>query len=130
MEPEVSPALDLRKPRLDRERIMVDLHSGEWSGFYEQHAGRHPQRMTLEFADGVVRGDGIDELSAFRLEGEYRVEAGGEVRIGWLKTYDRSHSILYLGTLDGEGRIVGSWRIGRVAAGSFSLEPMNERTGS
>jgi len=77
--------------------------------------------MTLELADGVVRGDGVDPLSTFRLEGEYRVEPGGLVRIGWVKTYDGSHSILYVGTLDAAGTIVGTWSIGSAWSGGFSL---------
>jgi hypothetical protein len=101
--------------------MLIDLPSGEWSGTYEQYGSRHPQRMRLEFADGVVRGDGIDALSPFRLEGEYRVDESGEVRIGWIKTYDRSHSILYLGTIDAEGSITGTWRIQESWSGAFAL---------
>ena len=83
--------------------------------------------MTLEFADGIVRGDGIDGLGPFRLEGEYRATAG-EVRLGWIKTYDGSHSILYVGALDPDGSIVGEWRIPPWSKGAFALQAASERT--
>jgi len=34
------------------------LKSGLWSGFYEQFGTRHTQEIVLDFADGLVRGDG------------------------------------------------------------------------
>lgn len=97
---------------------MAELASGVWSGYYEQWGVHYPQDMTLEFADGLVRGDGADGIGTFTLEGEYRVEAGG-VRIGWIKTYDGAHSVLYLGTLGPDG-IAGEWSLvgGR---GAFAL---------
>src|SRR5262249_54807964 len=99
---------------------MAELASGLWSGYYEQYGRQFPQHMTLEFADGLVRGDGADSLGTFILEGEYRI-AGSEVRIGWIKTYDGAHSVLYLGALSDE-RIVGHWTLpgGR---GEFALAP-------
>jgi hypothetical protein len=95
-----------------------ELTSGVWAGHYEQFGLRHPQQMTLEFADGLVRGDGADGLGTFTLEGEYRVE-GEDVRLGWIKTYDGAHSVLYLGALEG-GVIAGEWMLtgGR---GNFAL---------
>lgn len=97
---------------------MPDLSSGVWDGHYEQFGEHYPQRMTLEFADGLIRGDGADGLGTFTLDGEYRVEDDG-VRIGCIKTYDNAHSVLYLGTLV-DGRITGQWRLpgGR---GEFAL---------
>jgi hypothetical protein len=99
---------------------MAELASGLWSGYYEQGGGRFPQHMTLEFADGLMRGDGTDGLGTFTIEGEYRVE-DGDVRLGWIKTYDGAHSVLYLGTLE-NNRISGRWTlIG--GSGAFALEP-------
>jgi len=95
------------------------LKSGLWSGFYEQFGTRHAQEMVLDFADGLVRGDGKDGLGRFTLEGEYRV-ANEEIRLGWIKTYDGAHSVLYLGTFGAAG-IEGQWRIGR-ARGGFGLQ--------
>ena len=42
-------------------RPAVDLISGVWKGHYEQVSKKFPQRMTLEFADGLVRGDAVDQ---------------------------------------------------------------------
>lgn len=85
------------------------LASGSWVGYYEQYGQRFHQDHRMEFADGLVRGDGIDELGPFRLEGRYRSDAGG-VRLGWIETYEGAHSILYLGMLRGD-RIEGTWRV-------------------
>ena len=96
------------------------MPSGAWSGFYEQHGRQFRQELVLEFADGIVRGDGTDGLGAFAVDGEYRMEEG-EVRIGWVKTYDGAHSVLYLGVLD-RGRLRGRWHI-HFANGGFELAP-------
>ena len=98
----------------------VVLTSGEWVGHYEQHGAEYAQRMTLELADGLVRGDGVDEIGTFTLDGEYRVDEEG-VRIGWVKTYDGAHSVLYVGEVDGAA-IRGTWSLtgGR---GRFELRP-------
>jgi hypothetical protein len=99
---------------------MAELISGVWAGHYEQAGRKYPQHMTLEFADGLVRGDGADGIGTFTLEGEYRV-GGGEVRIGWIKTYDGAHSVLYLGVLAGN-TITGEWRLS-YGRGGFALSP-------
>lgn len=112
-----------------RGSLKVELPSGEWAGHYAQSGSRYPQRMTLEFADGVVRGDGVDGLGGFTLEGEYRA-VDGEVRVGWVKTYDGAHSILYLGVVDGDGSIVGQWSIARWAKDDFALRPVSSVQGS
>lgn len=74
--------------------------------------------MILEFADGIMRGDGQDNIAPFAIEGEYRVE-GGEIRMGWIKTYEQSHSVLYLGVLL-DGCIRGTWDLGGMGD-SFEL---------
>src|SRR5688572_21855261 len=89
--------------------MRVELPSGLWDGYYVQHGSRYGQKMTLEFADGLMRGDGMDGIGPFTIEGEYRVDAA-EVRVGWIKTYEGRHSVLYLGKVE-DGRIVGSWDI-------------------
>lgn len=96
------------------------LSSGLWSGYYEQWGQRHPQELTLEFADGLIRGDGLDGIGEFTLEGEYRVDAG-DVRLGWIKTYDAGHSVLYLGAVERDS-ITGHWSLSG-GRGGFSLSP-------
>lgn len=104
---------------------MSGLFSGEWSGYYEQYGARHPQRVTIELADGVVRGDGVDGLGEFTIEGEYR-SVEGETRVGFIKTYKRAHSILYRGVLDRGGAISGTWEITKAYTGRFALRPVIE----
>lgn len=102
-------------------RPHAPLVSGLWKGHYEQSRRHYPQEVTLEFADGIVRGDGHDGLGAFTVEGEYRA-AEGELRLGWVKTYEGAHSVLYLGRLDGDA-IVGAWNIPPWDEGGFELRP-------
>ncbi len=97
----------------------MELVSGLWAGYYEQGGGRYPQQLTLEFADGLMRGDGRDGLGTFTVDGEYRVEED-EVRVGWIKTYDGAHSVLYLGKLAAD-RISGRWQLSGMSGG-FALE--------
>lgn len=85
------------------------LRSGLWRGFYEQHGRRYRQEQTMEFADGHVRGEGSDEVGPFRIEGQYD-SAGDAVRLGWIKTYEAGHSVLYLGAFDGTW-IEGAWEL-------------------
>jgi hypothetical protein len=99
----------------------IDLPSGRWVGHYVQLWMRQPQQMTLEFADGLVRGDGVDRIGAFAIEGEYRTDRG-EVRMGWIKTYEGAHSVLYLGKLE-SGHIVGRWKLETLGSGAFDLSP-------
>lgn len=100
---------------------MTDLFSGLWSGYYEQRGRRHPQQTTLEFADGLIRGDGVDGLGHFRIEGEYCVEES-EVRLGWIKTYEGAHSVLYLGSLCRQ-EIQGKYDVQGITGG-FGFEPV------
>jgi hypothetical protein len=89
------------------------LYSGNWRGFYAQIGRTFPQQQRMEFADGIVRGEGADGIGTFVIEGEYRADGANEVRIGWVKTYTNAHSVLYLGVFDGT-RIRGKWEIGRL----------------
>ena len=75
----------------------------------------------MEFADGIVRGDGRDGIGPFRIEGSYRSEAG-VVRVGWIKTYDRGHSVLYLGVVE-QGWIRGDWELTRGYGDAFGFRP-------
>lgn len=97
-----------------------ELHSGRWAGHYEQYGERHAQQMTLEFADGLIRGEGGDGIGAFRIDGEYRVDRE-HVRMVWIKTYEGAHSVRYSGELEGQ-QIVGRWELPN-ASGDFALLP-------
>jgi hypothetical protein len=106
---------------LSPERARIELRSGPWDGYYVQWGRQFPQRMTLEFADGLMRGDGIDGVGAFTIEGEYRIDEG-EVRMGWIKTYEGAHSVLYRGALE-QGNIRGRWMLEGGMSDAFELSP-------
>jgi hypothetical protein len=97
------------------------FHSGPWLGYYEQFGERYPQEQSMEFADGMVRGDGEDGIARFRIEGTYR-RCGDALRIGWIKTYEGGHSVLYLGASDGEW-IRGQWELPGGYGDAFAFAP-------
>lgn len=82
----------------------------------------YPQSMTLEFVDRVMQGRGEDDLGPFRIEGEMGTgdPQRGDVPVGWIKTYDAAHSVLYIGQLRGDV-IRGEWSIGEWCKGGFEL---------
>jgi hypothetical protein len=96
--------------------------SGLWEGFWVQTAaGRGPMSaLTLRFAAGAVRGEGVDRVGPFTFEGEYD-EATGAVRM--VKQYLGPHAVLYVGHPDGEGSIQGTWFIAPACTGPFLLRP-------
>lgn len=95
--------------------------SGMWRGYFQQMRMKFPQQQTMEFADGMVRGDGGDQLGPFRIEGQYRRD-GDEVRIGWIKTYRGGHSVLYQGSWDGSW-IRGTWALQGGISDAFGFAP-------
>ena len=98
-----------------------ELFSGVWRGNYVQGGEEYPQEQRMEFADGIVRGEGADGVGAFVIEGQYHAAGPGELRIGWIKTYREGHSVLYLGVFDGTS-LRGDWKIGSWGE-TFELRP-------
>ena len=43
------------------------LPSGLWTGHYEQVHRDYSQQATLEFEDGLIRGDGVDGIGVFHM---------------------------------------------------------------
>jgi len=95
--------------------------SGPWLGYYEQAGRRYPQQQSMEFADGRLRGDGEDDIAPFRIEGTFHRD-GDTLRIGWIKTYNGGHSVLYLGVGDGEW-IRGQWELPGGYGDAFAFAP-------
>lgn len=95
--------------------------SGRWRGYWEQaYWGRQAMRdLVLRFADGLVRGQGVDLIGAFTFQGEY--DQSGNVVL--VKQYLGRHQVLYRGRYDGEGTIFGEWTIGERWRGPFALSP-------
>lgn len=98
--------------------------SGKWKGFWRQDGiGTHEmEQFELQFdADGTVRGQGYDIVGAFAFRGRY-AHGTGEVHL--TKQYLGKHTVDYDGTPDGEGKIIGTWRIGDYWSGPFCLYPI------
>ena len=84
------------------------LPSRLWTGHYEQFQRNYPQQATLEFADGLIRGDGVDGIGVFHIEAEYRVDESA-VRMRWSKTYERTAFSIYVCCKAKSLRAVGSF---------------------
>lgn len=107
--------------RMQADAFPPRFHSGEWLGYYEQSGAHYPQQQSMEFADGYVRGAGEDDIARFRIEGTYH-RTGDTLRIGWIKTYEGGHSVLYLGVSDGEW-IRGQWELPGGYGDAFAFAP-------
>ena len=100
--------------------------SGMWCGFWDQqHLGRQPMKsFELRFDRGEVRGSGKDVVGKFTVEGTYDTLSG---RILFIKRYIGKHQVMYEGEPDGEGKILGKWKIvnkyGQTLIGSFLIYP-------
>ena len=75
--------------------------------------------LHLTFADGVVSGDGKDDISCFLIKGRYDA-ANGECY--WTKTYIGAHDVFYRGFREGKG-IWGTWEIRSWGHGGFHIWP-------
>jgi hypothetical protein len=95
--------------------------SGAWRGYWEQTTwGRQPMHnLVLRFADGTIRGDGVDIIGRFVFQGQY--DDSGNVAL--VKHYAGQHSVRYQGHYDGEGTIYGTWSILSLWSGPFALSP-------
>lgn len=90
----------------------------ECSGWWQQAGfGKQPMRgLTLEFCGPTIIGKGADIIASFTISGKLRPDGSVEI----LKKYDRRHSVLYVGTYDGEGSMNGKWDIAGVQ-GKWSI---------
>jgi hypothetical protein len=99
--------------------------SGEWQGFWDQDIwGRQEMRgLVLRFAGGAVEGEGRDMVGRFTFRGSY--DDQGHVSL--VKQYVGRHQVVYEGTYDGEGTILGRWFILGAGIGKFALSPVRAR---
>ncbi len=89
------------------------LPSGEWVGYYT-YPGKLPKcpmHLTLNFADGLIRGAGIDNPGQFVIDGVYSA-----TEAKWSKRYVGKHSVSYEGQLKKE-EILGSWALTQMHEG-------------
>jgi hypothetical protein len=75
-------------------------------------------QLHLTFANGVISGDGNDDIGRFFIKG--RCDSRGECH--WTKTYAGAHDVFYRGFREGKG-IWGTWEIGNFAHGGFHIWP-------
>ena len=93
--------------------------SGAWRGFYSYvGVDRHRMQLDLLFSQGILAGDGLDDVGSFLINGSYDRESGA---CRWIKTYIGAHDVTYSGARDGNG-IAGTWQLGR-GRGTFRIWP-------
>ena len=96
--------------------------SGQWTGFWLQPGltGRQQMRLSLRFADGVVRGEGDDLVGKFSIWGRYNGQNG---RVRLRKQYAGQHHVDYAGMNEGDGQwLWGLWHLGS-DRGGFHIWP-------
>jgi len=95
------------------------LPSGQWTGFYQQFGAKFRTDLSLTFASGRLRGDGIDGVGAFVVVGRYDT---GTNDVLWTKSYLGAHHVYYRGCRDGKA-IWGVWEIPGYGRGGFKIWP-------
>jgi len=92
--------------------------SGPWTGFFLQRPSshRHWMELRLSFRAGSLRGDGLDMVGPFVVDGHYDVRDG---RCWWTKRYIGQHDVSYRGYNEGRG-IWGMWEIQPDDHGAFT----------
>lgn len=94
--------------------------SGPWTGFYNYRPGdRHRMDLALTFANGLMSGDGTDDIGRFLIKGRYDA-ANRECY--WTKSYIGAHDVYYRGFREGKG-IWGTWEITIQQHGGFHIWP-------
>ena len=94
--------------------------SGPWTGFYNYRPGdRHRMDLQLTFANGIMSGDGVDDIGRFTIKGRYNPE---KRECDWTKTYLGAHDVFYRGFREGKG-IWGTWEITIRDHGGFHIWP-------
>jgi hypothetical protein len=94
--------------------------SGPWTGFYNYRPGtRHRMDLHLTFANGLLNGDGSDDIGPFLIKGRYDEKTR---ECYWTKTYLGAHDVFYKGFREGKG-IWGTWEITILDHGGFHIWP-------
>lgn len=81
--------------------------------------------LHLDFANGRMTGDGIDDVGRFLVQGRYDAAA---LECSWTKTYPGSHDVFYRGFREGKG-IWGTWEIHAACRGGFHIWPRGSGEG-
>ena len=75
--------------------------------------------LQLTFANGVMSGDGSDDVGRFLIKGRYDT---GNAECHWTKSYIGAHDVFYRGFRQGKG-IWGTWEITVRDHGGFHIWP-------
>jgi len=75
--------------------------------------------LALTFANGLMSGDGTDDIGRFLIKGRYDA-ANRECY--WTKSYIGAHDVYYRGFREGKG-IWGTWEITIQQHGGFHIWP-------
>jgi hypothetical protein len=81
--------------------------------------------LHLTFANGVISGDGNDDVGPFIIKGKYD-STNGECY--WTKSYLGAHDVFYRGFREGKG-IWGTWEIRLWNHGGFHIWPRGATDG-
>ena len=77
--------------------------------------------LHLAFANGLLSGDGSDDIGPFLIKGRYDPATA---ECYWTKSYLGRHDVFYRGFGGGKG-IWGTWEIGIRDHGGFHIWPLN-----
>jgi len=75
--------------------------------------------LQLTFANGLLHGDGNDDVGPFLIKGKYDPAT---CECYWTKSYLGAHDVCYRGFREGKG-IWGTWEISLFAHGGFHIWP-------
>ena len=95
--------------------------SGEWVGFYT-YSGRtrkHRMDLILDFNNGRISGEGMDDIGEFLITGTYSPKT---MECSWSKDYIGRHTVFYDGYGENKG-IWGTWKI-YIDTGGFHIWPV------
>ncbi len=81
--------------------------------------------LFLTFAQGVIRGDGADDVGRFFIQGHYEAASG---ECYWTKSYVGAHDVFYRGFREGKG-IWGTWELALHYHGGFHIWPRQAGSG-
>jgi hypothetical protein len=76
--------------------------------------------LDLTFANGLMSGDGRDDIGLFLIKGKYDAETR---ECYWTKSYAGAHDVFYRGFREGKG-IWGTWEISLFGHGGFHIWPV------
>ena len=98
------------------------LREQNWLGFFlEDHRGKGWMNIRLQFEDGVMRGEGVDYVGTWHLDGVYSLD---DQTCSWSKQYLQQHEVQYDGRITETG-ILGHWNIHGLISNQFHIWPVS-----